>query len=107
MTACQSECVTASTSSASCPTRWKTTRSNPEERLEAELREHADRRRQASAFDVRWGGTANRQDVDPAQTAWQAGWGDLRQGACAPGCEKAFGRGMVRGGRSPPLCSAS
>ena len=45
-----------------------------EERLEAELLKHADRKRQLSAFDVRWGGTATGQGVDPAQAAWQAGW---------------------------------
>ena len=44
-----------------------------EERLEAELRKHADCKRQASAFDVRWGGTATGQGVDAVQAAWQAG----------------------------------
>ena len=93
MTACQSECVTASTSSASCPTRWKTTGSISEERLEAELRKHADRRRQASAFDVRWGGTATGQDVDPAQTAWQAGWETCTKVLARQDVEKALGEG--------------
>lgn len=45
-----------------------------EERLEDELRKHADRKRQASAFDVRWGGTATGQGVDAVQASWQAGW---------------------------------
>lgn len=45
-----------------------------EERLEAELRKHADRKAKASAFDVRWGGTATGQGISPAQVAWQAGW---------------------------------
>ena len=42
-----------------------------EERLEAELRKHTDRKRRASAFDVRWGGTATRQGVDAVQAGWR------------------------------------
>lgn len=45
-----------------------------EETLEAELRKHADRRRQVSAFDVRWGGTATGEGATPEQRAWQNGW---------------------------------
>jgi superfamily II DNA or RNA helicase len=45
-----------------------------EETLEAELRKHADRRRQASAFDVRWGGTATGEGATQEQRAWQRGW---------------------------------
>lgn len=45
-----------------------------EETLETELRKHADRRRQASAFDVRWGGTATGEGATEDQREWQRGW---------------------------------
>ena len=45
-----------------------------EETLEVELRKHADRRRQVSAFDVRWGGTATGEGATEEQRAWQNGW---------------------------------
>lgn len=45
-----------------------------EETLEAELLKHADRRRQVSAFDVRWGGTATGEGATPEQRAWLRGW---------------------------------
>lgn len=64
-----------------------------EERLEAELRKHADRRRQASAFDVRWGGTATGQGADPAQAAWQAGWETCTQVLARQDVERALAEG--------------
>ena len=45
-----------------------------EETLEAELRKYANRRRQVSAFDVRWGGTATGEGATEAQRTWQKGW---------------------------------
>ena len=64
-----------------------------EERLEAELRKHADRRRQASAFDVRWGGTATGRSVDPVQVAWQAGWETCTKVLAREDVEKALSEG--------------
>ena len=45
-----------------------------EERLEAELRKYADRRKRANAFDIRWGGTATGEALQAEQKAWQQGW---------------------------------
>ena len=64
-----------------------------EERLEAELRKHADRRRQASAFDVRWGGTATGRGIDPVQAAWQAGWETCTKVLAREDVEKALSEG--------------
>jgi SNF2 family DNA or RNA helicase len=64
-----------------------------EERLEAELRKHAYRRRQASAFDVRWGGTATGQGVDAVQAAWQAGWETCTKVLARQDVEKALSEG--------------
>ena len=64
-----------------------------EERLETELRKHADRKRQASAFDVRWGGTATGQGVDPVQAAWQAGWETCTKVLAREDVEKALSEG--------------
>ena len=64
-----------------------------EEKLEAELRKHADRKRQASAFDVRWGGTATGQGVDPAQAAWQAGWETCTKVLAREDVEKSLSEG--------------
>ncbi len=45
-----------------------------EETLVAELNKHADRRKQVSAFDVRWGGTATGEGATDEQKIWQQGW---------------------------------
>jgi superfamily II DNA or RNA helicase len=64
-----------------------------EERLEVELRKHTDRKRQASAFDVRWGGTATGQGVDAVQAAWQAGWETCTKVLAREDVEKALSAG--------------
>jgi superfamily II DNA/RNA helicase len=46
-----------------------------EETLVAELNKHADRRKQVSAFDVRWGGTATGEGASYEQRIWQQGGG--------------------------------
>ncbi|MBV1800653.1 phospholipase D-like domain-containing anti-phage protein [Siccirubricoccus sp. G192] len=64
-----------------------------EETLEAELRKHADRKRQASAFDVRWGGTATGEGATEAQRSWQRGWETCTQVLARQDVEEVLCRG--------------
>ena len=64
-----------------------------EETLEAELRKHADRRRQVSAFDVRWGGTATGEGATDVQRAWQGGWERCNQVLARQDIEEVLSRG--------------
>nr|WP_309139784.1 helicase-related protein [Siccirubricoccus sp. G192] len=56
-----------------------------EETLEAELRKHADRKRQASAFDVRWGGHGHGRGRHRGPALLAAGLGNVHAGAGASG----------------------
>lgn len=64
-----------------------------EESLEAELKKHADRRRQVSAFDVRWGGTATGEGATEAQKAWQKGWESCSRVLARQDVEKILAQG--------------
>ncbi|MBV8522408.1 MAG: DEAD/DEAH box helicase family protein, partial [Acetobacteraceae bacterium] len=42
--------------------------------LASELQKYAERKERATAFDIRWGGTATGELLTPEEKAWQAGW---------------------------------
>lgn len=64
-----------------------------EELLEAELRKHADRRRQLSSFDVRWGGTARGEAATESQAAWQRRWETCTRVLAREDVEAALSKG--------------
>lgn len=63
------------------------------ESLESELRKHADRRRQISAFDVRWGGTATGEGATEQQREWQRGWETCTQVFARQDIDEILSRG--------------